>query len=701
MTSFAQALSQSLLHFIWQGIAVGILLWIALLLLRRRSASARYAAACLALAVLAALPPITAWVVYAHAAAGPAIVPAAHVPVSAPAAPPPISHAAAGATDWVARAQSWALPLWSMGVLLFSIRLLWGARQVHRLRRRGSPAADDVLQSVAAIASRLGLGRAIQVLISSFADGPSVVGWIRPVILLPAATLAGLTPEQLEAVLAHELAHIRRHDYLVNLLQMVVETLLFYHPVVWWTSTRIRRERELCCDDLAVTSCGSALCYARALTVLERMRIATPEVAMGSTGSPLQYRILRLLGVHSEGRGSSRVAGAAALLLAALGLGLNAHWARGQERVSQQNAAPMRGYANFVMADPSQREAEHGVTVDTSGAQVLHRQAAEYPRAALEKGIQGTVVVETTLDAAGNVVDAHVVTGPTELRRAALESALTTHFVNQVAGSTRQISFTFTPAASQSEPQLSSGEPETSLEEAARIKRAMDAYQAADQQKQLAELTARMAQLDASMQQQGSTTGQAMLEAKRRLEETQAATESLREKLREAQENYRDDMPALAELKAELQTEQASVRKAEAELSSLQAAADQAENSDVIRQRVLELKAAREQMVAAETDAAKLKAEQGWAKRTPGLPGGVVAEITVYGLSDSLRDSLLAKLPVHQGDTLTADSFDQLKKAVQEFDEHLRISYSSSDAGRVSISISTPGAAGRVFVFGK
>ena len=91
---------------------------------------------------------------------------------------------------------------------------------------------------------------------------PTVIGWLRPVVLMPASALSGMGPQQLEAILAHELAHIRRHDYLVNLLQTVVETLLFYHPAVWWLSGRIRVERENCCDDLAVSLCGDPYAYA-------------------------------------------------------------------------------------------------------------------------------------------------------------------------------------------------------------------------------------------------------------------------------------------------------------------------------------------------------------------------------------------------------------------------------------------------------
>src|SRR5258708_40140426 len=101
---------------------------------------------------------------------------------------------------------------------------------------------------------------------------PSVVGWLRPVVLVPASALTGLTAAQLEALLLHELAHVRRHDYLVNLIQTGVETLLFYHPAVWWVSRRIRQERENCCDDLAAQLCGSAVAYPRALAAMEELR---------------------------------------------------------------------------------------------------------------------------------------------------------------------------------------------------------------------------------------------------------------------------------------------------------------------------------------------------------------------------------------------------------------------------------------------
>src|SRR5688572_32534263 len=111
----------------------------------------------------------------------------------------------------------------------------------------------------------------------------------------------GITPQQLQAVLAHELAHIKRHDYLVNVFQVVAETVFFYHPAVWWTSKQIRIERELCCDDIAVRSCGDPIGYARALTALARQQLASPALTidrkstrLNSSHSQISYAVFCL-----------------------------------------------------------------------------------------------------------------------------------------------------------------------------------------------------------------------------------------------------------------------------------------------------------------------------------------------------------------------------------------------------------------------
>jgi beta-lactamase regulating signal transducer with metallopeptidase domain len=130
---------------------------------------------------------------------------------------------------------------------------------------------------------------------SSLVDAPTVIGFLKPVILLPTSALTGLSMQQLELLLAHELAHIRRHDYLVNILQSVIETLLFYHPAVWWVSHRIRVEREHCCDDVAVRVSGNAVVYAKALATLETLR-HEPQLALAANGGQLVKRIKRVLG---------------------------------------------------------------------------------------------------------------------------------------------------------------------------------------------------------------------------------------------------------------------------------------------------------------------------------------------------------------------------------------------------------------------
>ncbi len=427
MTPIAQALSAALLHFVWQGLLVAFLLWIALFLLKNRPANARYLASSAALAALAILPVVTTWVLYrgstpARDAAGFA----AAVWHSAAALP-----RTGGQFAWLQGLQAWALPLWFAGVFVFSVRLAWGCRQVSVLRRTGEPAAGAVVAIAAGLRERLGLQRAVAIVITQQTDGPSVVGWLRPVILLPAATLLGLSEQQLAAVLTHELAHIRRHDYLVNLVQNLVETLLFYHPAVWWTSERMRQERELCCDDAAVDSCGDALCYARALTVLEKLRASGVSLAMGSTGGSLLFRIRRLMGVQSRETASSRLPAIAALLLGVACLGLNMNWARAQEQGVQGTVA--------ILASPD----SPGVQVDVGGATVVERTGVEYPGYAWERKIGGIVVVEATLDAQGNVSDARILSGPAELRKNALQSVLEWHFAPAPAGSIRQVSINF------------------------------------------------------------------------------------------------------------------------------------------------------------------------------------------------------------------------------------------------------------------
>src|SRR6185503_396899 len=146
-----------------------------------------------------------------------------------------------------------------------------------------------------AIARHLAIGKPVRVSQSAAVRVPMLIGWIRPVILIPVSAFTGLTTGQLEALIAHELAHVRRQDYLANIAQTVAEILLFYHPACWWLSKQIRIEREHCCDDVAVSVCGSPIVYAEALADLESLRHPGPSLALAATDGPLLRRLQRLL----------------------------------------------------------------------------------------------------------------------------------------------------------------------------------------------------------------------------------------------------------------------------------------------------------------------------------------------------------------------------------------------------------------------
>jgi TonB family protein len=312
------ALGWTLLHFCWQGAAVALLLWCVLGAVGA-SSRLRYAASCIALGLLVALPLITfarlAIEDYRLAALVRAPIQAADIFVSA---------VAGGATSpWTVRlsvalnhAMPFLLAAWCAGVLCLIVRLGLGLFAAHRLRVDGTAVAADLRRFFDDLCDRTGIARAVLLLNSANVEVPTVIGWLRPAVLLPASCLTGLAPDQIEAILCHELAHIQRHDYLISVLQSMVETLLFYHPAVWWVSSQIRCERECCCDEFAVSAGGDVLAYARALSFLEEQRTLTPQLALGANGGVLKMRIQRLLG-RPESSTTSQMASIAILVLIA------------------------------------------------------------------------------------------------------------------------------------------------------------------------------------------------------------------------------------------------------------------------------------------------------------------------------------------------------------------------------------------------
>lgn len=304
-SAFAYHLGWTLLHFLWQGLLVGAIYACLRNYMADASPQSRYLLSLGTLAVLAVLPVITLLYLMAtpqsvHEVTGFA----AGARVFAPPAEPTLLDSLRSLLHPLV---PWTVPAWSVGVALLGFKAFAGWRRARTLTRQASHLAPaDWQETVTRLALQVGVRVRIRLLVTARVAVPCVVGWLKPVILLPPAALTGLTTLQLEMVLAHELSHIRRHDYLVNLIQVGIETLLFYHPVVRWVSRDARRERELCCDDSAVHACGDALHYAHALTDLAALRGGDVSPAMGVTGGDLAMRVERLITPH-HASGSPRL----------------------------------------------------------------------------------------------------------------------------------------------------------------------------------------------------------------------------------------------------------------------------------------------------------------------------------------------------------------------------------------------------------
>jgi bla regulator protein BlaR1 len=188
--------------------------------------------------------------------------------------------------------------IWLFGVLIISARMAGGIFYLRKLRHSGLLIIpENVLNRFKNLARLMNIRRIPMFYESSLINVPSVLGYVKPMILLPVSALAQIPVEQLEAIVAHELAHIRRHDWLVNLFQSIIEALYFYHPVVWYIQSSIRKERENCCDDIALKYSGGHLVYVKALASINEISVTQgfPLLAINSEKNYLLNRVLRIL----------------------------------------------------------------------------------------------------------------------------------------------------------------------------------------------------------------------------------------------------------------------------------------------------------------------------------------------------------------------------------------------------------------------
>ena len=371
MNDLIHAAGWALIHFLWQGTLIGIGSAILLRMLGGARPGTRYALACAAL--LACL----LWPAYEFAAAlqgGPVKLQILALPAAGGIHP----H-----SDLLASIDH-RLPLmvaaWLACVAALALRSAFGLAWIARARRSGGRNAHWQ-QRLSQLAARLGIRRAVSLRIVETLASPITAGWWRPVVLMPAALVARMPPELLEALLAHELAHVRRHDFLVNLLQNLAEILLFYHPAVWWLSRRIGQERELVADSIAAELTGAPRNLALALSELEKMQFSAQRLALAADGGDLTQRIRQLVRPQQE-RGNWKAA------LAALGLA----------------AAYLTGCANAP--------ADSDLPAVRTPAIVDFRSCAkpEWPKADLRAEHTGTVTLKFHISESGQVLDSAVLT---------------------------------------------------------------------------------------------------------------------------------------------------------------------------------------------------------------------------------------------------------------------------------------------------
>ncbi len=391
-------LGLTLLHALWEDALIGLVVWAGLALLRRDDARFRYRWASSGLAAMVLVP----WMTFlALASSGAGSIPMQREDLTIWASPVQVQATLVSARFY--GVLPWLAILWVAGSAIRLLRLgggLWWLDHIYLKQSRPAPESWNARFRV--LAQRMGVSRGARLLVSDRARSPLAMGWLKPVVILPASALLALSPESLEAVLAHELAHLRRGDYLANLLQTLAEALLFFHPAAWWLSRQIREIREHCCDDAAAALLGDPMPLAEGLAALAALRRppSDPEPALAAARGTLMHRITRLFQPRPAHVSSLR--GITFLIAGVTLFGATALAAR-QPPANRQ--APIHDF-------------------DSSKIRLAYRpNPPAYPAEAKAKGITGTVVVEVTVGTEGRVESAKAVSGPEPLQATAVDYA--------------------------------------------------------------------------------------------------------------------------------------------------------------------------------------------------------------------------------------------------------------------------------------
>ena len=528
-----------------------------------------------------------------------------------------------------------ALLLLAAGALARMAWLAAGFWRLRQYRRHSSPLEPASSWSVEA-----------DLRISADVASPVTFGARKPVILLP-ARFPELDAHMQEAILCHEILHVRRRDWLFAVGEELVRAVFWFHPAIWWLLGEIGLAREQAVDRQVVEMTSSREEYVDALLAIAGAR---PRLDLAPAPLFLRKRHLkqRVISVLKEVRMSrTRLISALAAGLAIL---VAACW-------FVTGTFPLAAAPEVVNDAP-------GVTVDLGGAGVMHRTGVAYPAAALKQGVQGTVVVEVKLDSSGNVGDAHVVSGPDELRRAALESVLQWHLTKSLAGSSRQVSISFNlPASVPTPPPATAAGPGAVYRVGAGVtapvllfKREPEYTEEARQAKYQGTVL-----LYIEVDPSGKATN-IRVQRSLGLGLDEKAIEAVRQW--KFKPGTKDGIPVPVSATIEVN------------FRSLDTPATADVGGGVYR--------------VGGGVTAPVAVQSTWIGRT-------IKGVRVLGLSDDLRAELLSQLPVKEGDTFAVDSFQKIGRVVRGFDEHLGLGVMSVGASEVTLEIAAPGAAGTMY----
>jgi len=350
-----QALGWTLLHFIWQGLVIGAAFAAVRALIPRAHCTARYGAG------LAALAALTLWPIATFLAMRPWNVDATDAATSVAQTGTTVAAGVSAIVDVtgtqfssvIEATMPWLVLLWAGGVLAMGGRIVWQWRALMRLTQSWAESSVELDAALLSLKKRFAILQRVRVLVSERVDTPMLVGWLRPVVLLPTAVVLGFPRQQIELIVAHELCHLRRYDHLVNFAQVLVETVFFYHPVVHWISREVRNERELCCDKLVLGSdVGAPRDYAHALAALEDLRQSSGALALAANGGELLERVRRIVGMPAS-RLTMDAQGPGRWLLIVGVLGVSLLTALRIERAGEDFTIATRLPADWLQAPPA------------------------------------------------------------------------------------------------------------------------------------------------------------------------------------------------------------------------------------------------------------------------------------------------------------------------------------------------------------